>query len=297
VSKSKYGHDDTDFLIDLEDILDCIKSKEEAKSNGVAADVMDCDFFNDTLQWSFPPLAIGVGYKCQNLVLYRMCGYLLHSMRSNGQFKCDTCFEKLQHHDSDPHPMSKWTAKTDYVPGVQIRISDELWALLSAIDYNIMRWQKELIGMTNMLSVVIHSVSIALSQYPVPTCASCPKLKEKIVARFVEMRVKQSSHRVGKDTVTDEGYQLSSKNMAYRYFASRCANLKKKKKTAEKQKQKEPQKKPQCATGSTRSKSDCQITPKPSTARLDLSVDKRGKEMHTETPKRPRRKGRLIRMP
>lgn len=171
--------------------------------------------------------------KFKHDVLYRMSGYLLHSMRSNGQLNCDECFYNLQHQGEMPLPVAKWTIKTDFIDGAQIRVSAEVFDLFKAIAFNLLVWEEDLLKVVgNMVALVQRSILPALATYNIPSCDSCPNLKKKISGRFVTMRIKQmeKENKPSKEkTPPASESSFSSKSMAYRCLAAKFKGKRKRK--------------------------------------------------------------------
>lgn len=209
IVKSQYSHDDRENLLSLQDILDFIE-KERLKEGNQKVILK-------ALPWQIPP-EMGSGYKGQNFVHYRMCGYVLHSMRRSGQLPCNDCFKLLQHQEKKPHFLARWTKKTDFTVDAQIQVCSQLFKLYHALDFNIKSWRCHLLKSKHLPQLVWKSIEPVLDRYPIATCGVCSNVRTKIIKRFVSLMLKllpkKSSLPKGK------GSHLASKSMGYRYLAS-----------------------------------------------------------------------------
>ncbi|KAK3907896.1 Transposable element P transposase [Frankliniella fusca] len=207
VMKSQYAHDDRKNLMSLQDILEYSESKKFKPAPS-----------SEPLPWTEPLSFETSTFK--DVVLYRMCGYLLHSMRKSGQLSCDSCFENLQHQGDTPLSLAKWTVMTDFKENAQIQVSAAVYRLLQAIEFNINIWTKDILKLeANATTLVYRSVVPALSAYDIPSCLSCLTIKEKIVKRFIVMRLKQIEKTPLEERPAHDS-SFASKSMAYRVLAT-----------------------------------------------------------------------------
>lgn len=193
IVKSQYAHDDRTNLMSLDLILEFLKTKEDLVAPPET----------HVLPWT-EAVDLPSNKKFKPEVLYRMCGYIIHSMRNGGQLNCDNCFHNVQHQGPTPLPVAKWV-KTDFTDDAQIRVSEEVYNLLKAIEINLLVWEEDLLKATcNLSALVQRSTLPALDAFPIPSCDSCPNLKKKICGRFIGMRIKQLENQPTKGPATPE---------------------------------------------------------------------------------------------
>jgi hypothetical protein len=214
ISNSSYDHDDAQDLVEL--LLEresCVPESQEIN-----------DF--SSFKWSASiPLA---AFKSHVLdVLYRMCGYVIVSLKKRKVLACNGCIEKLQYAGESPHPNAMFVILTDYVPGAQFQVSDMLFRLLQLVEYNLLLWCEKLRAAHNLELLVDAVVKPAVTPYfPLGTCHD---IKMKIVKAFCVMRFKQLGVHVFRPEDCLTSTCLSSKSAGEKYLASNYRNTAQKK--------------------------------------------------------------------
>lgn len=68
-------------------------------------------------------------------LFYRMCGYIIFKLRTS--IKCEDWYLKLQDNSDftyTPSSLAAFVAISDYTPGAQIRVSNEVFNILEAVE-------------------------------------------------------------------------------------------------------------------------------------------------------------------
>ena len=132
-------------------------------------------------------------------VVYRMAGYILHVLKKS--IKCAECYQRLQAPEDSDNPLAQFIDLTDYSPGAQIKVSSEVYKLLSPVERVMWAAKSQVITMGGGLreKFIAHFERV-LADYSLGTCHPT---KDKIVARYVKMRLLQMSKNLNKDFVSD----------------------------------------------------------------------------------------------
>lgn len=171
--------------------------------------------------WVEPVPSSPILSKGQELVLYRMCGYVVNKLVERLTLKCQGCITALQHQGPEPHPMSLWVKTTNYGGGEhQISVSNEVFQLLRRVEYNLLRCRSMLVNLKTAALSVIMSLFMPhlLSSSNLTTCHD---VREVIVKYWVNMRLKQMTTDLTGRKLVQPRSQLSSKSMGSRLLSDR----------------------------------------------------------------------------
>lgn len=125
-------------------------------------------------------------------VFYRVCGYVVFKLRHS--IKCENCYLRLQDNSDSTYSsfrLSAFVDISDYTPGAQIRVSNEVFNILEGAERILWKVKTKLIILGDCLNdKLLTYYNTALEHLPLSTCHN---IKSKLVSRFLSMRLKQLS--------------------------------------------------------------------------------------------------------
>ncbi|KAK3931460.1 Transposable element P transposase [Frankliniella fusca] len=149
-------------------------------------------------------------------VCYRICGYVVISLNRRRILLCKDCIQKLRHSKETPHPHSLFLMLTDFIPGAQFPVIDEVFQLLRLIEHNLIVWLPK-IRHLERLDLLIESIVLpATAPFHLPTCHS---VKDKLVKAFTVMRFRQLALSDLSSTEKNSSSSLASKTAGGHYLA------------------------------------------------------------------------------
>lgn len=155
-------------------------------------------------------------------VFYRMCGYTVFKLKRF--IKCEACYIKLQDNSEityTPTSLSAFVDFSDYTPGAQIRVSQEVFNILEGAERLLWKSKSKLLNLgTSLNDKFVSYCDISLKHLPLNTCH---KVKQKLISRFVSMRIKQLSvflNMIG-DSDIEQTSTFASKTMGAGILADR----------------------------------------------------------------------------
>jgi len=120
-----------------------------------------------------------------------MCGNVLLKLRRTGSIKCDGCYKALQDTDNQAASVSTFVTNTGFSEGAQIRVCVQMFSLLNAVERVMWHSRKQLMVCNGSTTEQLCAhFKKTLETYTLPTCHD---LKDKIVRRYVQMRLRQFS--------------------------------------------------------------------------------------------------------
>jgi len=124
-------------------------------------------------------------------VLCRMCGYVILKLRE--AIKCGGCYRALLEGDTQAASVvSTFVKRTDYVEGAQVRVTVEVFLLLCAVERVMWHSTRELSMCSDSITELLCAhFSTILAEY---TLTTCHDVKNKVVRRYVSMRLRQLSN-------------------------------------------------------------------------------------------------------
>lgn len=208
IRKSSYDYDEVPCLLD--NLLDTSKN-DSSEMNHEPFVISDYPWISNV-----PPKARP---QHQDDILYRMCGYVIHSMKRRKMIKCAKCVSQLSHKGSERHPHAIVVVLMDFKEGAQIQVSDSLFQLLRIVEYNIQKWLPRLLETRIPLNFVLEQIiKPKLAHVQLLTCHD---VKNRLLSAFVLMRFKQIAFHKLSPLHSTSGSSLSSKTVGGKYLAER----------------------------------------------------------------------------
>ena len=212
IATSSYDYDGSQDYIDL--LLD--PTDTSATSAVVEVDI-------SVLKWTS---VVPTCHKShQDDVLYRMSGYVVTSLKRRRMLSCDACFEKLRHSGEAPHPNGLFLILTDFIPGAQFPVVDEVFQLFRVIEYNLMNWLPKIKHAERLDNLIKSIVQPGTEHFKLP---SCHNVKEKLADAFTVMRFRQLAISDLSPSEKNSSSSLSSKTAGSNYLAQNYRSAPKK---------------------------------------------------------------------
>lgn len=184
----------------------------------VNADVTPKPFNVSDFAW-IPSIPFGARESHQDDVLYRMGGYIIHSMQNRNMLKCSGCITQLSHRGEFSHPNSLLQRLMDFKEGAQFSISDELFQVLRLVEHNLLVWipklQETQVNMEDPIDLIIKPKLAHV------TFQTCHDVKDKILKAFTLMRYKQIAARKLSPLDGNSTASLASKTAGAQYLTKR----------------------------------------------------------------------------
>ncbi|KAK3916376.1 Transposable element P transposase [Frankliniella fusca] len=176
IKSSSYNFDDCEDYIDL-----LLKPGE--KPAEPSFDINDIDF--SAIKWSD---TVPITSQVYDDVLYRLSGYIIITLQKKKELKCEFCISALKQPTGLGHPNSLFLKLTDFVPGAQFPVIDDVFQMFKLIEYNLMKWVPQLRHVDRLDALIDLVVQPGTAHFNLPTCHS---VKEKLVKTFTNMRYRQ----------------------------------------------------------------------------------------------------------
>jgi hypothetical protein len=204
ITSSSYDFDGSEDFVDI-----LLNSKKVSQQN---AQIIQIDFshlkWNKTVpQDAFKPH--------EEDVLYRICGYIIVSLKKKKILSCEDCLQRLRHCGETPHPHSIFLQLTDFVPGAQFSVIDNVFQMFRLIEYNLKLWAPK-IQQTESLDCVIDSLVLpGVVHISLPTCHN---VRRCLCKAFTVMRYKQIAVSQFSPLESNTSSSLASKTAGGHYL-------------------------------------------------------------------------------